>query len=364
LTVITTVAVLAPSVVVAVTITVPTVTPVTTPVLGLTVAIVVLAEDHNTVGTVAYDGLTLAVSPTAEPTSTLAEPGEALTPLTGTAGTVTSTSALLAPSTVVTLTVAVPAVTPVITPVLLTLTIPGLLEAHLTALFVAFEGATTAVNAAVAWTCTTAGDGRSNTLVTRIGVTVTDELAVLPPSAVVAVMLTLPGTTPLTTPVVLTLATAESLEDHDTVFVVAFAGVTLAVNAVVTPTGILTEAGVRATPVTGIGVTVTDELAVLPLSALVAVILAVPGFTPATTPALLTVATAVLLEDHDTAGFVASAGVTLAVNEVVVPTGTLTDAGITATPVTAHPTTPAAETNRPCALPPLLTCTTTVFTPT
>ena len=62
--------------------------------------------------------------------------------------------------------------------------------------------------------------------------------------------------------------------------------------------------------------------------------MAEPAAAPVTTPALLTVATAVLLEDQVTVLFVAVAGSTVAVRVVVAPIFTVAVVGATDTPVT------------------------------
>ena len=58
------------------------------------------------------------------------------------------------------------------------------------------------------------------------------------------------------------------------------------------------------------------QVAVLPPSSVVTVIVAVPSFTPVTNPLLSTVATAVLLLSHVTFLFVALEGVTVALSWV------------------------------------------------
>src|SRR2546430_4518576 len=63
-------------------------------------------------------------------------------------------------------------------------------------------------------------------------------------------------------------------------------------------TTLFRSGGVTSTVATGTFVTVTDEVPLFP--SLVAVIVAVPGVTPDTSPPLLTVATVVLELDHVT----------------------------------------------------------------
>ena len=63
------------------------------------------------------------------------------------------------------------------------------------------------------------------------GSTVTAQVSVKPPSAVVAVMVAEPAATAVTRPVVLlTVAAAVLLEDHVTFLLVAVAGTTVAVS--------------------------------------------------------------------------------------------------------------------------------------
>src|SRR5207249_6805256 len=122
----------------------------------------------------------------------------------------------------------------------------------------------------------------------------------LPPS-LVAVIVAVPGVTPDTSPLLLTVATAVLELDHVTVrpesaFPPASLGVP--VSCTVWPACTDAEGGVTSTVATGTFVTVTDEVPLFP--SLVAVIVAVPGVTPDTSPLLLTVATAMLELDHVT----------------------------------------------------------------
>src|SRR5437660_9005433 len=119
--------------------------------------------------------------------------------------------------------------------------------------------------------------------------------------SLVALIVMEPGVTPLTRPLVLTVATAVLELDHVTVrpesgFPPASLGVP--VSCTVWPACTEAVGGVTATGVPGALVTGVDEVALLP--SLVAVIVAVPGVTPDTSPLLLTVATAVLELDHVT----------------------------------------------------------------
>ena len=96
----------------------------------------------------------------------------------------------------------------------------------------------------------------------------------------------------------------------------------------------------------GVGCTVTVAAAVLLPSVVVTVMVAVPSATPVTTPvAASTVAIAVSLEDHVTAGFVAFVGATVAVKAPVVPTTMLSAVGVTAKSFDVLPSSQPANTN-------------------
>src|SRR5437660_5106896 len=119
--------------------------------------------------------------------------------------------------------------------------------------------------------------------------------------SLVALIVMEPGVTPLTRPLVLTVATAVLELDHVTVrpesgFPPASLGVP--VSCTVWPAFTDAGGGVTSTAATGTLVVVTAELPLFP--SLVAVIVAVPGVTPDTSPLLLTVATVVLELDHVT----------------------------------------------------------------
>lgn len=79
--------------------------------------------------------------------------------------------------------------------------------------------------------------------------TVTVQVSVQPPSAVVTVMVALPAETPLTTPL-LTVAILVFEEDQVTFLFVASLGETVAVRLVVEPTATLAVEAERLTPVT------------------------------------------------------------------------------------------------------------------
>jgi hypothetical protein len=89
------------------------------------------------------------------------------------------------------------------------------------------------------------------------------------------------------------------------------------------------------TPVTAIGLTVTEQVAVLPPSSVVTVIIAAPTLIADTFPFESTVATLVLELDQVTSLFVAFEGVTVAVNCSVPPMSNDIDVLFRLTPVTA-----------------------------
>jgi hypothetical protein len=136
----------------------------------------------------------------------------------------------------------------------------ALLVVHVTLLLVALEGVTVAVRVPVAPTeVSVRVAGEMVMPVTgTVMVTVTAQVAVLPPSAVVAVIVALPAATAVTRPVVeLTVATAVLLELQVTVLLVAFVGVIEAVSVEVWPTLVSERVvGETVTPVTATAVTV------------------------------------------------------------------------------------------------------------
>jgi len=115
-------------------------------------------------------------------------------------------------------------------------------------------------------------------------------------------MLADPSATPVTKPVSLTVATAVLSEDHVTdlpTTTFPLASFVVAIACVVLPAPIVEEANDTVTDATAVEKIVTDADPVRP--SLVAVMLADPGPTAVTTPALLTVATAGLSDAQDIA---------------------------------------------------------------
>src|SRR5207244_3238244 len=157
------------------------------------------------------------------------------------------------------------------------------------------------VSCTVGPACTDAEAGVTSTVATGTFVTLIDEVPLFP--SLVAVIVADPGVTPETRPLLLTVATVVLELDHVTVrpesgFPPASLGVP--VSCTVWPACTDAEGGVTSTVATGTFVTVTDEVPLFP--SLVAVIVAVPGVIPDTSPLLLTVATVVLELVDVTAG--------------------------------------------------------------
>jgi hypothetical protein len=183
---------------------------------------------------------------------------------------------------------------------------------------------------------------------------VTATLAVPDFPAVVAVIVAEPAATPVTTPFELTVAAAGLLVDQAMLWpVITFpwASFTVAESVTEPPTVIDDDGGETTTVVTtGAGggggggggggswlgaVTVTSEVPLFP--AIVAVIVAEPAASPATTPLELTTAVEALLVDHEMTSpgmTFPSASFTVAASVVVVPATTDAVAGATLTVVT------------------------------
>ena len=149
--------------------------------------------------------------------------------------------------------VAVPAATPATTPDELTVANVGALEFHVTVLLVALAGTTVATKVVEAPTPRVAVAGLTLSPVTATMelLTLTTEVAVKPPSWVVAVITALPTDAPVTSPELLAVATDALPELHVTKALVALAGARVAFRVVVAPTFNEMVVGVTATPVTG-----------------------------------------------------------------------------------------------------------------
>jgi hypothetical protein len=201
---------------VAVIVAVPVATAVTTPDAD-TVAAAVLLDPHVTtrsVTTLPAESVTVTLSEKVCVTNMVWVVGDTTTVPTGMVVTVMAAAPLL-PSLVAVI-VALPMATAVTTPAL-TVAIAGLLVDHVTGRSVTklpSESFTIAPNAAVFDVRMVADDGATVTLATGAGVTVTDVVPDFP--SLVAVMVTIPGATPVTMPVGETTACVVLLDDHVT----------------------------------------------------------------------------------------------------------------------------------------------------
>jgi len=219
LTVTVHVAVLLPSSVVAVMVAVPIFSPftvqgVSVAVVWFTLAIVESLLLQVTFLLVAVEGATVAVSVCVPPTAMLADVGATVTPVTATVFvTVTAHVAVFLPSTVVAVIVAVPAATPVTVPSL-TVAVALLLLVQVTFLLVALEGATVATRVSVPPMEMEAVVLFNVTPVTGTlaPVTVTLQVAVLPPTCVSAVTTAVPVFLACTMPFMSTETMDSSLE--------------------------------------------------------------------------------------------------------------------------------------------------------
>src|SRR5205823_3218094 len=165
--------------------------------------------------------------------------------------------------------------------------------------------------------------------------------------SLVAVIVAVPATLPVTSPLELTVATEVLLLDQLTVRPdsgLPLASLGVAVSCTVEPTDTVAEGGATATEATGTCTTVMADVPLCP--SLVAVIVAVPATLPVTSPLELTVATVVLLLTQATAR--PDSGLPLpsfgvAVSWTVLPSLTDADAGVTATETTGTNVTVMAE---------------------
>ena len=332
-TVISQVAVCAPSAVVAVIVAVPTETAVTVPPVE-TVATAALLLLHITVLLPALAGNTVAWSCCVAPTPSCTDVGETVTLV----GTISSTSetvqaAALLPELVLTVIIAVPRAFLVTRPVEDTVATDALLLVHVTFLLVALAGSTVAVSCCVAPTLSWTDEGETVTLVgTILPVTsVTVHVAVLPPEVVFTVIVAVPRAFFVTTPVEDTVAIDVLLLDHVTLLSVALLGVIVAVSRCVAPIASCTVDGVIVTFVGSIALTVTLHVAVLLPALVFTVIAALPGFLAVTMPEAETVATDVLLLLHVTVLLAALAGSTVAWSCRVAPGESVRAVGETVT---------------------------------
>src|SRR2546423_3293010 len=215
---------------------------------------------------------------------------------------ITVTAALpLCPSLVAVM-LAEPAAPPVTSPLPLTVATAGLLLAHITVRPVS-ELPAASFGMAVSWavppTTMLAVAGDTATDATATCTTVTVDVPLCP--SLVAVIVAVPATLPVTRPLVLTVATAALPLAHATarpVSTLPAASLGVATSCTVLPSFTLAGAGVTVTDATGPCPTVKAAVPVCP--SLVAVIVADPAVTPVTSPLPFTVARLVLLLIHIT----------------------------------------------------------------
>src|SRR6266699_1298111 len=326
---------------VAVIVVEPAALAVTSPV-ALTVAVVVLLLAQvivRPVRALPAESFVVALSCVVAPTRSPAVAALTVTEATGTFDTVTVAVALL-PSLVAVI-VADPAVTPLASPVALTAATAALLLAQVIVRPVRTlpaESLVVAVSCCVAATKMLAVAGVTVTEATGTiaTVTVTDAVALFP--SLVTVIVAVPAATPLTSPMLLTVAAAVLLLAQVIVRPVRTLpaeSLVVAESWTVAPSSTLAVAGVSVTDATGTVATVTAAVPLCP--SLAAVIVAAPTPIGVTSPLAFTVATPALLLAHVTVRPVSglpfpSSGV--AVNCVVAPTRTVVDAGLTTTRAT------------------------------
>lgn len=250
--------------------------------------------------------------------------------------TVTEQVAVLLPSEVLTVTTVEPTFLAVTTPLELTVAMDVFADDQVTPLSVASEGETVATKVAVLPTCKVNEEEFRDTTVTETveAFTVTEQVAVLPPSAVLAVIVAVPAFFAVTSPSEDTVATEVLFDDHVTSLLDALEGLTVAINHVVSPTVMERLEGESVTLVTGTDFTVIEHVAVLPPSAVLTVIVAEPTLLAVIVPSEATKATSGLLDVHVTSLFVAFEGLTVAVRLEVSPLLIVREERLRDTPVT------------------------------
>lgn len=232
-------AVLLPSDVVTVIDAVPASFAVTTPLFD-TVATDVLLDDHETPVLVALEGETVAVRLPVLPATRLIVERFKETPVTEIVAAVTETVqvAFFEPSCVVQVMVAEPAAFAVTTPEDETVATDVLLDDHVTALLEALEGETVAVSVPVVPAVKDMLVRFRETPVTETvpALTVTEQVAVFPPSDVVQVTVAEPEASAVTVPSEETDATEVLFEYQVTALFVASPGTIVVPNRYVSPT--------------------------------------------------------------------------------------------------------------------------------
>jgi hypothetical protein len=158
------------------------------------------------------------------------------------------------------------------------------------------------------------------------------------PASVITTMVAIPGLTALTVPFVDTEAIAALLLLHFTFLFVALLGSIIGMRVSEPPKVRVKKYLLRDTLDTGTvpeDVTVTAQVAVLPPSSVLTIIVAVPGLTAVTIPFVDTEATAALLLLHVTFWFVALLGAIVGMRVSILPTTRLIDV-LRETPVPEH----------------------------
>ena len=168
-----------------------------------------------------------------------------------------------------------------------------------------------------------------------MALTVTSQFAVLPPSTLDTTIVARPDIRAVILPFT-TDATDGLLLDQITFLSVALSGLTVAVNVNSSPSVSSTDILSSKIDSTGmfLALTVTAQVAVLPPSSVVAVMIAFPNLHAVTIP-LLTVATDTLLDVQITVLFSASLGETVAVSTWLPPSSSSIDVALKITEVTA-----------------------------
>lgn len=210
------------------------------------------------------------------------------------------------PSTVVTVITAVPEATAVTLPLLSTVATAGSLLLQVTFLLEGVVGVKVGIKVPVLPADSVMADFGRLMPSTGAG-TLTVQVAVNPPSTVRTVITAVPPPTAVILPVASTVATDVLLELHVTALLFASAGLMVAKIVPLVPGCKVMLDLLSVTPVAGCR-TVTVQEAVLPPSAVLAVITVVPPVSAVTLPVASTVATAGLLEVQVTALFDAVAG--------------------------------------------------------
>ena len=303
------VAVFPPSSVVTVIVAKPALLATTFP-FWSTVAISELLDDHVTFLFVASSGKTVACNVLFVPTFNLIACKSKFTlttflsPDSASFVTVTLQETVIPPSSVVAIIFATPSDFPVTLPFSFTIATTGLLDVHITVLFVAFSGTTVATKSLISSIFNSSVCAFNVIPSTPIVpgsicssfVTVTLQDAYIPLSSVITVTVVVPTAFAVTIPFSSTSAIVLSFVFHITFLFVAFSGITVAFNCIFSLTFKFTDCVLINTPVTvtssgsGFGstvssITVTSHSATFASSSVVTVTIVVPTAFAVTFPA-------------------------------------------------------------------------------